>query len=625
MKRLIPILISIVLIAVSAAPESYAVDKADSTKYGNTTGNISNKGLAAESGGWVYFVNMLDKETIYKYRKGSKNAVKVNSDPSCSISVLGEWVYYCKLPERNIYRIKTNGTGRQKLNSDKSSDVNVVNDWIFYVNDSDTANIYKMKTDGGKRQKYLDGRFNNLCVKDGFMYYVDSECYVGKTSLSNSKIQRIRESRDFIMNLNVEDGWIYYSSDALYKIKTDGTQAKQLSKDDARYINVVGDTIFYTRNGQIHKIRTDGTEKQKIDNKYSKNVMFINFADNQLYFLNYSNNIYKVKKDGTRREKLLDGNSVSRMYSYNGKVYIVQPGEILNMNPDGTGVNETCTLERNLYDPVWYENGYVYYSDNVNLRPLIYNEETGTLSGSFDSSRPNDPKGHKIFSITVDGRNKKAIYETSNEFRIFCIDGGWVYFIEQGKVYKLKTDGTKKQDMSKTGLQDIAGFKYLDEVITYGGWIYISGTKQLGGSDELYKVKADGKSKVQSLAKGLFRYLDVDGSWIYFNSCSDGKIYKVKTDGSSKTQVIKNRCGDLYVEGEWIYYRMNFYYSSYDGSSRGILYRAKKDGSGQQVVSNDSIEEILFVNKDWIFYSIEDNIYKMNTDGSGAEESGIHP
>ena len=85
-------------------------------------------------------------------------------------------------------------------------------------------------------------------------------------------------------NVAQKGEWLYYRNTSykykLYKIRTDGSDKTKLNDDDSKYINVVGDWVYYSNCNwseektryrynnyfyTLYKIRTDGTGKQKVD------------------------------------------------------------------------------------------------------------------------------------------------------------------------------------------------------------------------------------------------------------------------------------------------------------------------------------------------------------------------
>ena len=104
--------------------------------------------------------------------------------------------------------------------------------------------------------------------------------------------------------------WIYYSSTSgIYKTKMDGTETTKLGDEQAKYINVVGDWIYYTYytnhiSQGIYKMKLDGTEKTMLYNDTIPELMYV--SGDWIYFTNgiYSGNLYKIKTDGSENTKI---------------------------------------------------------------------------------------------------------------------------------------------------------------------------------------------------------------------------------------------------------------------------------------------------------------------------------
>ncbi|MEQ8155760.1 MAG: DUF5050 domain-containing protein, partial [Clostridiaceae bacterium] len=118
--------------------------------------------------------------------------------------------------------------------------------------------------------------------------------------------------------------WIYYvnytnfsdsASLKLYKAKSDGTGKTKLNDEISRYINVIGDWIYYFgfelgKNNEvvsqgIYKIKTDGTEKSKMSDENCSSIIA---AGEWLYYVRWTDfgELYKMKTDGTSKTKLCE-------------------------------------------------------------------------------------------------------------------------------------------------------------------------------------------------------------------------------------------------------------------------------------------------------------------------------
>ena len=273
---------------------------------GNSNANITNGGIVAIQGDWLYFsakdglyksktdgsqkqklcegynggsvhwINVVDDWVyfasigLYKVKTDGSEYQQIDSEDIRGVRVIGDWIYY-----GSEYRIKTDGSDKEKLDTRNSASgytLNIVNGWIyFYDKDKDNNDaIFKMKTDGSNKQKIYTGRTDYMIVEGNWIYYVKyGENSLYKISINGTDGKLILNER--ISNLNVSGDWIYYNGDyngkpALNKIKTDGSNKQLICYDNVESINIFGDWIYYQINGDstdtIYKIKTDGSDKQ---------------------------------------------------------------------------------------------------------------------------------------------------------------------------------------------------------------------------------------------------------------------------------------------------------------------------------------------------------------------------
>jgi len=317
-------------VTASKTPESAAVNTS-----GNTPGNLSNTGLAAQQGDWIFYTITNDGHTghLCKIRTDGTGQVMLSNDLPFYINVVGDWVYYVNYTGSrmgNIYKVRTDGTDRMQLNSDESGYLTVVGDWIYYLNGSDNNYLYIIRTDGTQKAKMTlanDPDIGGFNIADDWIYCIDSflidglddGCYIKKVHLDGTLETTVFHETAGCWSINVAGDWIYYlqraGSDAngfgiLYKVRTDGTGQMKICDDELSCINVVGDWIYYVgfdssgHNG-IYKIHTDGTEKAKLSEDPAG---LINVAGDWIYYFSPSDNeavtFYKIRTDGTDRQKV---------------------------------------------------------------------------------------------------------------------------------------------------------------------------------------------------------------------------------------------------------------------------------------------------------------------------------
>jgi RNA polymerase sigma factor (sigma-70 family) len=302
----------------STAPESQEPEVINT--IGNTMGNISNEGIAAQHGGWIYYDKFDRGSTngaLYKIRTDGTSKTKLNSSGSEYINVVGDWIYYRNVSDnRYIYKIRTDGTGETRLNNEESSDINVIGDWIYYVSssdDSDNRYIYKIRTDGTDEIKLNSDDSGWVNVVDDWIYYNNQSDNGYLYKIRTDGTERTKLNNEHTASPIVVEGWIYYRNyalDYLYKIRTDGTEHTKLLDFNIFDFNVSGDWIYYESGNEddnfaLCKIRTDGTENYKLNSEES---CAISVVGDWIFYsaidANGINTLYKIRTDGTDRQKV---------------------------------------------------------------------------------------------------------------------------------------------------------------------------------------------------------------------------------------------------------------------------------------------------------------------------------
>lgn len=112
-------------------------------------------------------------------------------------------------------------------------------------------------------------------------------------------------------NLSLSDGllakqdtWLYYYAGGyLQKIKTDGSGYQLLAdcSSGCRFINIIGDWIYYNSNG-LRRIRTDGRESKIIT---TQNCAFLTVSKNIGYYITDGNKLYRFDVNSGKTEHLL--------------------------------------------------------------------------------------------------------------------------------------------------------------------------------------------------------------------------------------------------------------------------------------------------------------------------------
>lgn len=290
--------------AQSSVDSGAAVSQAAaSSVYGNTNGNITNRGQAVQLDGWIYYGN----NGITKMSADGSQTTKINSDCYAEyLNAADGWIYFVDAKYNWLYKIRTDGSEKTLLCTGKISVVHLVDNWIYYLQgDSGTDVPCKMHTDGtGEMQTPTD----YCSFADGWIYYASSEKVLNKVRTDGTDMTVIGTDR---LNKGpvADGGWIYYPSDAdglLYRIKPDGTGRQALTSEEIAIFNVEGDWVYYTVNDdfRLYKIGTDGTGKTRLTDNTVANI---NIAGDWIFYESISGsslNLYKMHMNGTGQQLL---------------------------------------------------------------------------------------------------------------------------------------------------------------------------------------------------------------------------------------------------------------------------------------------------------------------------------
>lgn len=273
------------------------------------------------------------------------------------------------------------------------------------------------------------------------------------------------------------DGWFYFcmpEDTRLMKMNTDGSDLQILADEEAKYINVIGDWIYYETGGSIVKIRTDGTERTIVDEFAAP--LFLNVVDDWIYYyvvldLVTGSGIYKIRIDGEEKTLLSDmsGYDLNKVGDWiyfsnwddNRKPY--------RMNLEGEEV--TMLTKDEAFNLHVYRN-MVYYTDVMS-----------------------------IYRIGIDGSDRTVLDNSPYVINNFLIDDGWIYFffptstsLNAYNLLKMNPESSEIETLQEIVLPDnrtvVSSFNIA------GGWIFFH-TISTGEDFEtlreaLYRVRTDG-------------------------------------------------------------------------------------------------------------------------------------
>lgn len=273
-----------------------------------------------------------------------------------------------------------------------------------------------------------------------------------------------------------------------------------------------GDWIYYSASSKesatLSKCKIDGTSKMQLSDKYASNITVLG---DWIYFTDLkdsqSNNLYRIKIDGTDETQLS---------------------------------NRNCR---------WFKvvNNKIY-------------------SSSLHSFNTMDMDGSNKINIPVNG----MIIDPD-------IVGDYFYYIEQSdsetpklKIYKLKTDGSSKTQISSEGSHGIDALK------VYDNWLYFTAQTDNAHISHLKKMKLDGTEKT-NIVDSTESSFDISEDWIYYFTPEPSCLSKVKIDGSEKSKIEDIKGFLPVVKDGWIYYDAIF-----DGDA--FQHKVRIDGTDDTIL-----------------------------------------
>lgn len=292
----------------------------EATPEGNSPGNIINNGyVAADENGYVVYNNTGDGNRLYRNDINGIFHNVISDDYAQYINVSNEWIYYSNYTDKGkLYRMKIDGSAKEKLTDDSYvAFINIIGDSIYYSNYSNGGQITRINRDG-------------------------SGTIIDSKGMKRGKAISL-EMEDEAYFLNIVGDWIYYVNISdhhrIYKVNKNGKFRSRLSDEGASSIQVVDDWIYYTNSrGELRKVRKNGSkETEDIDGVVTKfkRGYFFNVVDDWIYYSNAddSSRLYKIKVDGTGKQRISRQRVSYISVAYN-TIYYVSDGVMFTLPTD---------------------------------------------------------------------------------------------------------------------------------------------------------------------------------------------------------------------------------------------------------------------------------------------------
>jgi len=304
-----------VLVAVLAAGllllYSYLTNRvvpSASQTLGNTAGNLYNGGLFCENDGVIYFSNPNDDYTLYSMSTELKDFEKLYDDYARYINADENYVYYTRKNNKKenptnsififfstgVYRIGKGGSNIKAISTDPSGSLLVYDNRLYYETyNNNKLTLYSTGLDGKDEKKLISDDTPVVSVYDNKIYYAGNLSdqnihYINSSGGSDVAI----ETKAYLPIVTAE-GVFYISTAQNYNIcrcDTDGANNETLVDRSVSWYNMTDDGryIFYQcddkDNSAIYVLdRTENTTEKIADGNYK----WINIAGGYCFFFDY--------------------------------------------------------------------------------------------------------------------------------------------------------------------------------------------------------------------------------------------------------------------------------------------------------------------------------------------------
>lgn len=224
--------------------------------------------------------------------------------------------------------------------------------------------------------------------------------------------------------------------------------------------------------------------------------------------------------------------------------------------------------------------------------------------------------------VRTDGTGFDIPIEPANIRNLYVV-GDWIYYmnVDDGLLYKMRTDGTEKSGICGDGIGD---FCVVDDTIYYENY-------NLDGNCIIKSVRTDGTNeKILVDEKGSASSITISEGWIYYEKVEGTtleniavSLQAISTDGSNRKELLDNTTDfvSYNVSGDWIYCIDSNY----------SCFKIRTDGTEKTTIATDiatfpNFFAPLFVFGDWIYFynldagSVNAALYKMRTDGTDKQK-----
>lgn len=455
-----------------------------------------------------------------------------------------DWIYYINQVDHNkLYKMKSDMSKNTKICDDYISQFCIDNDEIYYINlNEQSKGLCKINIDGSNKTNIVEGEISYLNVSKDRIYYCDGLKGGSLYEVNKKGKNKNIVIQDKVIYPNIIGDWIYYinTSDrnTIYKITTDGKYNFKINNKFARTLNVGKNKIYFSNYNGTYFMNNDGSFENIISYDYSDNILI---GENYIFLIT-DDKIIKHNQDNGYLEKIYEIDSLNGIGLEEDELYLLEEKYSQGLyiyNPDNDNkimlIGEAYDIETVEYPYIYYkvnDDNLVKYNIENEKSEIVINKNFYELYGIIDDYIYYSDILCGLCKIKLDGTDKSVLTDTS--MARVTVDESGIYYLESyfGSIedfYKINLDGSGK----KTIIDDLDKGCHFAYCI-YEDYIYYPQRKGL------YRIKTDGTDKSKLCDKYIYNFI-INDDYIYYQD--GGEVYRLKIDGKNEEK-IPNEGGD---------------------------------------------------------------------------------
>ena len=350
------------------------------------------------------------KERIFNLLHDSiVKSVNIAPDNSGNSSIIDDTIDF-GVYVKNIETSKNDDNLVDSIVTDDSVSEQVVKPQSFIDEDSEELqkDLHKLI----KRPKF-SGVIRKIFNRKTVLLNTPSKIVVSsdESFISGNKVCNIANGGYFAMYNDHLYSSINYNN-YLYKVDLFGNNRTLITEDNAVYINIVDDWIYYSNNsdyGSLYKIHIDGNTKDK-KRLYVGRSEKLQYYDNHIYFI-YSGFLYKIDVYTEKWQKVLQDKVLFFALSDNILYFVSDIDDKLYRYPLGAYSSELL-LDVSISD-FFIVNDYIVYTEYTTNNLFKYSISGNSAIKLSDNHclKPN------IFNDSIFYVNDLETFESSLEYR----------------------------------------------------------------------------------------------------------------------------------------------------------------------------------------------------------------